>query len=131
MSDCDNDRRERVIAALRTVKDPEIPINLYDLGLIYDLKLEGDVARIVMTLTTPNCPVAETMPAMVQKAVESVEGVSRAEVTLTWDPSWTREKMTEEGKLEMEFLGIEWSEPHAGPRTTGLTVNRRRVGDQS
>ncbi|MHC5005660.1 MAG: iron-sulfur cluster assembly protein, partial [Planctomycetota bacterium] len=90
MSEQTDDRaalRERIIAALRTVKDPELPINLYDLGLIYDLDIaDGSAVRIRMTLTTPNCPVAESMPAQVQRAVEGVEGVDTVSVELVWDP---------------------------------------------
>ena len=125
----DSDLEQRIIAAIRTVHDPEIPVNLYDLGLIYELAIDDDgVARVRMTLTTPNCPVAESMPQQVRMAVESVEGVERAEIELVWEPSWTSELMSEDAKMQLEMMGITWSDPkHAAPFTS-LTVapkNRR------
>lgn len=121
--------RSRVIESLRTVEDPEIPVNLYDLGLIYELDLDpgARAARIRMTLTTPNCPVAETIPGMVKRAVESVDGIDSVTVDLVWEPRWTRERMTEEGRLHLEFMGIDWRDPlPSGPKSTPLTVNRRK-----
>jgi FeS assembly SUF system protein len=94
--------REAVIDALRTVHDPEIPVNLYDLGLIYslDIKDSGDVA-IEMTLTTPSCPVAGSMPSEVLRAVSAVDGVGKVDVKLVWDPPWTMESMSEDAKLAL------------------------------
>jgi FeS assembly SUF system protein len=94
--------REDVIAALRTVHDPEIPVNLYDLGLIYnlDISAEGKV-QIEMTLTTPSCPVAGTMPTEVLRAVSALDGVGLVEVKLVWDPPWTMENMSEDAKLAL------------------------------
>ncbi len=94
-----------VIAALRTVHDPEIPTNIYDLGLIYAIEwvAKGEVG-IRMTLTAPACPVAGTLPGMVQRAVETVEGVERCKVDLVWDPPWTKEKMSEDAKLHLGLL---------------------------
>ncbi len=94
--------RERVIEALRKVHDPEIPVNIYDLGLIYDLDIDaqGQVA-IRMTLTAPGCPVAQTFPGEVAGAVEAVEGVSRCNVSLTWDPPWTPERASEAARLQL------------------------------
>jgi FeS assembly SUF system protein len=91
-----------VIAALRTVYDPEIPVNIYDLGLIYslDISATGDV-RIEMTLTAPACPVAGAMPGRVAEAVAAAEGVGEVEVSLVWDPPWTRDRMTDEAKLAL------------------------------
>jgi len=96
---------ERIIAALRTVNDPEIPVNIYDLGLIYGLELgeDGRVA-IRMTLTAPACPVAEAMPGMVEQAVRSVDGVADVEVELVWDPPWGVERMSEEARLTLGLL---------------------------
>ncbi|MEN8174383.1 MAG: SUF system Fe-S cluster assembly protein [Pseudomonadota bacterium] len=96
---------ERIIAALRTVNDPEIPVNLYDLGLIYgiDIGSDGRVA-ISMTLTAPACPVAEMMPAMVENAVVAVKGVTRVRVDLVWDPPWSMERMSEEAQLQLGML---------------------------
>ena len=99
------DLREPVIAALRQVYDPEIPVNIYDLGLIYDIAIAetGDVA-IDMTLTAPACPVAGMMPVMVKDAVQKVEGVGDVEVELVWDPPWTQDKMSEEALLQLGML---------------------------
>ncbi len=96
---------EAVIAALREIFDPEIPVNIYDLGLIYgvDVGPEGSVA-VSMTLTTPHCPVAESMPAEVELRIGSVPGVRDAEVNLVWDPPWDPAKMSDEAKLELGML---------------------------
>ena len=91
---------EAIVKALRTVHDPEIPVNIYDLGLIYDTeRLEDGDVRILMTLTAPACPVAGEMPYDVAAAVSGVDGVGEVEVVLTWEPPWTQEKMTEDAKL--------------------------------
>jgi FeS assembly SUF system protein len=93
---------EAVTEALRQVHDPEIPVNIYDLGLIYDMKLaeDGNVA-VTMTLTAPACPVAGEMPQQVADAVAAVEGVGRVSVTLTWEPPWDKERMSEDAKLAL------------------------------
>lgn len=93
---------ERIIAALRTVYDPEISTNIYDLGLIYaiDAVGENDIA-IRMTLTAPGCPVAGILPGQVERTVETVDGVGRCHVELVWDPPWTRELMSDEARLEL------------------------------
>lgn len=95
---------EAVTAALRTVKDPEIPVNIYDLGLIYDVLRQdnGDV-DINMSLTAPGCPVAGEMPAQVAKAVAAIDGAGRVAVTLVWDPPWTPERMSEDAKLALDY----------------------------
>ena len=99
------DLEERIIAAIRTVHDPEIPVNVYDLGLIYDLETTVDgIVRIQMTLTAPACPVAGSLPAEVERAVSQVPGVSSAHVELTWDPPWSAERMNEEARLELGLL---------------------------
>ena len=96
---------ESVVDALREIYDPEIPVNIYDLGLIYgvDVSPEADVT-VTMTLTTPHCPVAESMPAEVELRVSSVPGVRDAEVNLVWDPPWDPAKMTDEARLELGKL---------------------------
>ncbi len=94
--------KENVILALRGVFDPEIPVNIYDLGLIYDVQIDDDRhAFIKMTLTTPGCPVAQTFPGTVEQAVNQVEGVSDCTVELVWEPPWTQERMTEAARLEL------------------------------
>jgi len=94
--------RERVIAALREIYDPELPLNIYDLGLIYGLEIDpaGSVA-IRMTLTAPGCPVAQSFPGFVEHAVRQVEGVSAAQVELVWDPPWCPDQMSEAARLEL------------------------------
>ncbi len=96
---------ERIIEALRTVYDPEIPVNIYDLGLIYDIdrKPDGDV-RIVMTLTAPACPVAGEMPGDVAETVAAVDGVGKVHVELTWEPPWTPERMSDEAKIALDMF---------------------------
>lgn len=95
----------RVLEALKTVRDPEIPVNLVDLGLIYELMVRRDgTVYIEMTLTTPACPVAGSLPGQVQHAVAAVQGVSDVRVKLVWTPPWTRDRMTEEAKLELGLL---------------------------
>ena len=108
-----DDLKEQIIVALRTVFDPEIPVNIYDLGLIYDVILSDAVspdgvairnkcdAHIKMTLTTPGCPVAQTFPLTVETAVKQVEGVNNATVEIVWDPPWTQECMTEAARLQL------------------------------
>lgn len=100
--------RDKIIAQLRTVHDPEIPVNIYDLGLIYriDLIEDGDAhrAEIDMTLTTPNCPVAETMPGLVRYAVENVAGLSDVTINLVWEPPWDRSRMSEDAQLALNMF---------------------------
>ncbi len=93
---------ERVIAVLRTVYDPEIPVNIYELGLIYDLKVDpSGAAAIRMTLTSPMCPVAEALPSEVRSKVAAVPGVTSAKVELVWEPPWDRSRMSEEAALAL------------------------------
>lgn len=95
----------RIIDALRSVYDPEIPVNIYDLGLIYEIKVSGQgEAYIKMTLTSPNCPIAEDMPINVRDAVASVEGIQKVDVELTFEPEWTKEMMSDAAKLELGFF---------------------------
>jgi len=94
-----------IIDALRTVYDPEIPVNIYDLGLIYDVLIDDKYfVDVAMTLTAPGCPVAETFPGFVENAVKSVVGVSDARVELTFEPPWTMANMSEEAKLELGMI---------------------------
>jgi FeS assembly SUF system protein len=95
----------RIVEVLRTIHDPEIPLNIYDLGLIYALEVyDGGRVRILMTLTTPGCPVAQEFPATVERAVRQVPGVSEAEVEIVWEPPWTPERMSEAHRLELGLL---------------------------
>lgn len=97
--------RDQIYEVLYTIFDPEIPVNVVDLGLIYDVQIEekGNI-KIDMTLTAPNCPVAGDIVAEVQRKTEAIEGVGDAHIHLTFDPPWTKEMMTEEAKLELGFL---------------------------
>ena len=99
------DLYEAIIAALKEIYDPEIPVNIYDLGLIYGVEVGDDAhATVTMTLTTPHCPVAESMPAEVELRVGSVPGVGLADVNLVWDPPWDPQKMSDDAKLELGML---------------------------
>lgn len=100
-----NEITDRIITTLKSVYDPEIPVDVYELGLIYDIQIseEGNV-KIIMTLTTPNCPVAESLPAEVRQKVEEVEGVKEVELDLTFEPTWDRSMMSEEALFELGML---------------------------
>lgn len=94
-----------IIAALKTIFDPEIPVDVYELGLIYEIKIAEDGAvEVDMTLTSPSCPVAESMPAEVEQTVAAVEGVKSSKVNLVFDPPWDRDMMSEEAQLELGFM---------------------------
>ena len=96
---------EAIVEALRTVHDPEIPVNIYDLGLIYNTEqLENGDVKILMTLAAPACPVAGEMPYDVAAAVSAVSGVGEVEVELTWEPAWTQDRMTEDAKLVLNIF---------------------------
>jgi FeS assembly SUF system protein len=96
---------ESVIEALKEIYDPEIPVNIYDLGLIYDVQVSPEAhVKVLMTLTTPHCPVAESMPGEIELRVGAVPGVGHAEVELVWDPPWDPQKMSDEAKLELGML---------------------------
>lgn len=98
------DLKSRVIAALRTVYDPEIPVNIYDLGLIYNLDIQEGMVAVTMTLTAPNCPVAEILPGQVQSVVRGVKGVKDATVELTFDPPWGRDRMSPEILMQLGLM---------------------------
>jgi FeS assembly SUF system protein len=97
--------KPRIVEALRAINDPEIPVNIYDLGLVYAIEIyEGGRVRILMTLTTPNCPVAQEFPLQVAQAVKAVPGVSDCEVEIVWEPPWTMERMTVEDRMQLGLL---------------------------
>ena len=96
---------EKIIDVIKTIYDPEIPVDIYELGLIYDVMVnENFDVKILMTLTTPNCPVAETLPVDVEDKVKTVKGIKNVEVEITFDPPWTQDLMSEEAKLELGIL---------------------------
>lgn len=129
MSSADKSLRDRVIASLRKVHDPEIPVNIYDLGLIYELDAdEGSGAvSIEMTLTAPNCPVADQIVEDVRKAAVGTEGVASADVNLVFKPAWSTEKMTDVARLELQSMGVDPDRAKESlvNRPTGLTVGRK------
>jgi FeS assembly SUF system protein len=96
---------DKIVKVLKTIFDPEIPVDIYELGLIYDVFVNEDAdVKILMTLTTPNCPVAETLPREVEEKVKSLDEVKHAEVEITFDPPWSQDLMSEEAKLELGML---------------------------
>ncbi|MAQ31155.1 MAG: FeS assembly SUF system protein [Flavobacteriales bacterium] len=96
---------EEVVKALCQIYDPEIPVNIYELGLIYDVQISEDFdVKILMTFTAPNCPVAESLPLEIKEKVEKVKKINKAIVDITWDPPWNKTMMSEEAKLELGFL---------------------------
>ena len=96
---------EKVVSVLKTIYDPEIPVDIYELGLIYDVFVNEDYnVKIIMTLTSPNCPVAETLPKEVEEKVDSIESIKSAKVEITFDPPWNKDLMSEEAKLELGLL---------------------------
>ena len=104
-SSTDNLLHEPIVEACRTVFDPEIPVNIYDLGLIYTIKVNDDSdVNIIMTLTAPGCPVAGEMPGWVQDAVSMVPGVRSVNVDMTWEPQWGMDMMSDEARLELGFM---------------------------
>jgi len=96
---------DKIVNIIKTIYDPEIPVDIYELGLIYDVFVnEDNDAKILMTLTSPNCPVAEALPKEVEDKVMSLKVINKAEVEITFDPTWTQEMMSEEAKLELGML---------------------------
>jgi FeS assembly SUF system protein len=96
---------DKIVEVLKSIYDPEIPVDIYELGLIYDVFVNDEMdVKILMTLTSPNCPVAETLPVEVEEKIKTIEEVRGAEVEITFDPTWTQDLMSEEAKLELGFL---------------------------
>jgi FeS assembly SUF system protein len=96
---------DKIVGVLKTIYDPEIPVDIYELGLIYDVFVNDENnAKILMTLTSPNCPVAESLPVEIEDKVKSLKEINNAEVEITFDPTWTQEMMSDEAKLELGML---------------------------
>ena len=95
--------KEKVIEEIKKIYDPEIPVNIYELGLIYDINVDGKNISIKMTLTTPNCPVAESLPKEVKEGAMQVEGIEDVDLELVWDPPWNKDMMSEAAKLELNL----------------------------
>jgi len=115
---------ETIVEVLRTVFDPEIPVSIYDLGMIYNIQVENSEVHVRMTLTTPACPVAGSLPGEVETRIKAIEGVRDAKVELVWDPPWTPEKMSEAAKLQ---LNMDISSPPPKPPSF-FNVNPPRPG---
>tara|TARA_B100000287_G_scaffold277853_1_gene261788 strand:+ start:450 stop:749 length:300 start_codon:yes stop_codon:yes gene_type:complete len=96
--------KDKVIAEIKKIYDPEIPVNIYELGLIYDIKVdENNNVKVNMTLTTPNCPVAESLPKEVKDSIMEIKGVNKVDLSLVWDPPWDKSMMSEAAKLELNI----------------------------
>ena len=95
--------KDKIIKEIKKIYDPEIPVNIYELGLIYKIEIENNIVKIDMTLTTPNCPVADSLPKTVKNNILSIEGVKDVDLNLVWDPPWTKDKMSEAAKLELNL----------------------------
>ena len=96
--------KDQIIAEIKKIYDPEIPVNIYELGLIYDVKVENkNTAKVKMTLTSPNCPVAESFPKEVKDGIMQVEGIDKVDLDLVWDPPWDKSMMSESAKLELNL----------------------------
>ena len=121
-----NDKQEDIVSTIRKIQDPEIPVNLYDLGLIREIKIkENNSVEILMTLTNPNCPVADVLPEQVRLKTEEIRWVNSCHVNLTWEPPWTPKDILEEGKMILEVLGLEHvliSGTGVLRKTTGITI---------
>ena len=97
------DIKDKIIDEIRKIYDPEIPVNIYELGLIYDIEVSGKKAKIKMTLTTPNCPVAESLPKEVKESAVQVEEIDEVDLELVWDPPWNKDMMSDAAKLELNL----------------------------
>ena len=97
------DLKEKVITEIKKIYDPEIPVNIYELGLIYDIIINNSEVKVKMTLTTPNCPVADSLPKQVKEYILKVKGVSDVKLNLVWDPPWDKSMMSEAAKLELNL----------------------------
>lgn len=96
---------QKIISVLETIYDPEIPVNIYELGMIYNIKIDENAnAEITMTLTSPSCPVAESLPGEVRQKIKSIEGLNEVKLNLVWEPPWNKDMMSEEAKLNLGFL---------------------------
>tara|TARA_B100000683_G_C12236502_1_gene451307 strand:+ start:258 stop:554 length:297 start_codon:yes stop_codon:yes gene_type:complete len=95
--------KEKIISEIKKIYDPELPVNIYELGLIYDIQVKGRKAEIKMTLTTPNCPVAESLPKEVKEGALQVDEIDDVDLQLVWDPPWSKDMMSEEAKLELNL----------------------------
>ena len=124
-----NSLNEAIINAIKKVKDPELPINIYDLGLIRKIDVDDDTVHINMTLTTPNCPVADLMPSQVFEEVSKIGGLTSVRVELVWDPAWSVADLTKRGKAALELMDIDINHMlrKIHDNTTGLTIDKKKA----
>ena len=124
-----SDLQERIITAIKTITDPELPINIYDLGLIRKIDIDEGKVQVDMTLTTPNCPVADLMPSQVFEEVSKVEGIASVRVALVWEPAWSVADLSKRGKSVLELMDIDINHMLAkiNASTTGLTIDKKNV----
>jgi len=120
--------QDAIIEAIKKVKDPELPINIYDLGLIRKIDIDGGDVQIKMTLTTPNCPVADLMPTQVFDEISRVEGTETIRVELVWEPAWSVADLTSRGRAALELMDIDINHmlSKIGENTTGLTIEKNK-----
>ena len=97
------DLKDKVIAEIKKIYDPEIPVNIYELGLIYDVSINEKIVKVKMTLTSPNCPVAESLPKEVKDSIMEIDGVDKVDLDLVWEPPWDKSMMSESAKLELNI----------------------------
>ena len=97
------DLKEKVIVEIKKIYDPEIPVNIYELGLIYDVSVKNKNVKVKMTLTTPNCPVAESLPKEVKDSIMEIKGIGKVDLDLVWEPQWDKSMMSEAAKLELNL----------------------------
>tara|TARA_B100000427_G_C15465376_1_gene576002 strand:- start:1006 stop:1302 length:297 start_codon:yes stop_codon:yes gene_type:complete len=95
--------KEKIITEIKKIYDPEIPVNIYELGLIYDISINGNDVIVKMTLTSPNCPVAESLPKEVKDSIMDIKGINKVDLNLVWDPPWDKSMMSEAAKLELNL----------------------------
>jgi FeS assembly SUF system protein len=123
-----SDLRDAITRALRTVFDPEIPVNVHDLGLVYGLDVDGGRVRVRMTLTAPNCPMADVIVEQVRSKIRAIEGVDDVAVEVVWEPKWGPEMMSEAARLELEFTGQTGPAHLRRDKRSSLTIRRTDVG---
>lgn len=100
--------KENIITALKQVFDPELPVNIWDLGLVYDIKINGDKVKLTMTMTSPMCPMSEQIMQMAKTAVLQLDGVTGVDVKLVWEPAWNMSKMSEVARIELDLTEMGW-----------------------
>jgi len=100
--------KEVIITALKQVFDPELPVNIWDLGLVYDIKINGDKVKLTMTMTSPTCPMSEQIMQMAKDVIKDIDGISEVDVVLVWDPPWDLSKMSEIARIELDLTEMGW-----------------------